>query len=431
MKTIKIYKTKEQFINQSYFFLITLIPLSIIFGPAVSLVNTLLIGIIFILFSLKEKKLYLRRIEVVLLFVLFFYLIFNSLISIDKSIGIYRNLGFIRFIFFFLAINYFFYVTTKNYEKVFNFWMLVLLIFLFDVYFERFSGSNILGFGKMEIDGVRPPHGNRVVSFFKDEPIAGAFMSGFAFPLIGFIFLKFNKNNLSKLLSFLILALFLIGVLITGERSNTIKVFAGFFLFLFFIDFIKLRTKFIIVFLFIGIFSLVVSFSDYVKERYVGQIYNQLINKEARSNIYNNPYIHLYKSGYLVFKNYPLLGVGNKNYRVETCDKEKKDINPEYFCTTHPHQVYFEMLSEHGIFGFLIILSIIFFLTFRLLRKILLSKNYIQAGAFIYITINFIPILPSGAFFNDFNLTLFMLNFSIMYAINKETNIFNANFKGR
>ena len=256
-------------------------------------------------------------------------------------------------------------------------------------------------------------------------------MSGFAFPLIGFIFLKFNKNNLSKFLSFLILALFLIGVLITGERSNTIKVFAGFFLFLFFIDFIKLRTKFIIVFLFIGIFSLVVSFSDYVKERYVGQIYNQLINKEARSNIYNNPYIHLYKSGYLVFKNYPLLGVGNKNYRVETCDKEKKDINPEYFCTTHPHQVYFEMLSEHGIFGFLIILSIIFFLTFRLLRKILLSKNYIQAGAFIYITINFIPILPSGAFFNDFNLTLFMLNFSIMYAINKETNIFNANFKGR
>ena len=25
-----------------------------------------------------------------------------------------------------------------------------------------------------------------------------------------------------------------------------------------------------------------------------------------------------YKSGYSVFKNYPLIGVGNKNYRVET-----------------------------------------------------------------------------------------------------------------
>tara|TARA_E500000178_G_scaffold332515_1_gene366399 strand:- start:36 stop:377 length:342 start_codon:yes stop_codon:yes gene_type:complete len=111
--------------------------------------------------------------------------------------------------------------------------------------------------------------------------------------------------------------------------------------------------------------------------------------------------------------------------------KKKKKINQEYYCTTHPHQLYFELLSEHGIFGFLIILSIIFFLIFRLIRIILLSKNYIQVGAFIYLIINFIPILPSGAFFSDFNLTLFMLNFSIMYAINKDTNIFSANKMGR
>ena len=160
--------------------------------------------------------------------------------------------------------------------------------------------------------------------------------------------------------------------------------------------------------------------------RYAGQIYNQLVDKETRSKFSNNLYIQLYKSGYAVFKINPLLGVGNKNYRVETCDKKKKDINQEYYCTTHPHQLYFELLSEHGIFGFLIILSIIFFLIFRLIRIILLSKNYIQVGAFIYLIINFIPILPSGAFFSDFNLTLFMLNFSIMYAINKDTNIFSA-----
>ena len=431
MKTIDNYKNRDQFINQLYFFFITLIPLSLIVGPAVSLVNTLIIGVIFILFSLNKKKFYLKRIEIVLLFVLFLYLIFNSLISIDKSIGIFRNLGFIRFIFYFVAINYFFYVTSKNRDKAFNFWILILFVFLFDVYFERFSGSNILGFGKIEIDGVRQPDGNRVVSFFKDEPVAGAFVSGFMFPLLGFVFYKFNKNTFFKFLSLLILAFFLIGVLITGERSNTIKVFAGCFIFLFFIDYIKLRTKFLIIFLFIGIFSIVVSFSDYIKMRYVGQIYNQLVIKENRSEFYNNLYFQLYKSGYAVFKNNPLFGVGNKNYRVETCDTEKKDINPEYYCTTHPHQIYFEILSEHGIFGFLIILSIIFFLTFRLLRKILLSKNYIQAGAFIYIIINLFPILPSGAFFNDFNLTLFMLNFSIMYAINKETNIFNENTQGR
>ena len=165
--------------------------------------------------------------------------------------------------------------------------------------------------------------------------------------------------------------------------------------------------------------------------RYVGQIYLQLVNEDKRSKFFNSLYIQLYKSGYSVFKNYPFFGVGNKNYRVETCDKVKNNLNPAYYCTTHPHQIYFELLSEHGIFGLIIILSLIFFLTFRLLRKILLSKNYIQVGAFIYILINFIPLLPSGAFFNDFNLTLFMINFSIMYAINKDTNIFNEKTKGR
>ena len=430
MKNFDIFRNKDQIENQLYFFLVSFIPLAMLFGPAISLINTIIIGITLLIFSFSKKIFYFKKIEIILLLILYFYLIFNSLISIDKSIGINRNLGFVRFILFFIAINYLFYLT-KNHKKIFNFWLFILSIFLFDIYFERFYGSNILGFGKIEIDGVLQPNGDRVVSFFKDEPIAGSFLSGYMFILIGFIFSKLDKNNFSKFLSFLILTIFLVGVLITGERSNTIKVFVGCFIFLFVIDYIKLRTKFLIVFLLIGLFSIIVSYSDYIKMRYAGQIYNQLVDKETRSKFSNNLYIQLYKSGYAVFKNNPLLGVGNKNYRVETCDKKKKDINQEYYCTTHPHQLYFELLSEHGIFGFLIVLSIIFFLIFRLIRIILLSKNYIQVGAFIYLIINFIPILPSGAFFSDFNLTLFMLNFSIMYAINKDTNIFSANMMGR
>ena len=169
---------------------------------------------------------------------------------------------------------------------------------MFDVYFERFTGSNTLGFGSVEINGVPQPNGDRVVSFFKDEPISGAFMSGFIFILLGFIFSNFKKDNLSKFLSFLILMIFLIGVLITGERSNAIKVFIGCFIFLFFIDYIKLRTKVIITVFFIGIFLIIISYSDYFKTRYVGQIYNQLVDKEARSKFVNNLYIQLYKSEY-------------------------------------------------------------------------------------------------------------------------------------
>ena len=61
---------------------------------------------------------------------------------------------------------------------------------------------------------------------------------------------------------------------------------------------------------------------------------------------------------------------------------------------------------------------------FKNLKIIILSRNSIQLGCLIYLIINFVPILPSGSFFGDFNSTLFWLNLSIMYACNSKTNIF-------
>ena len=55
----------------------------------------------------------------------------------------------------------------------------------------------------------------------------------------------------------------------------------------------------------------------------------------------------------------------------------------------------------------------------------IIKKNLIQLGCFCYLLTNFIPLMPGGSFFADFNATFFWLNFSIYYAINAETNIFN------
>ena len=183
----------------------------------------------------------------------------------------------------------------------------------------------------------------------------------------------------------------------------------------------------IIIFLSIFIiFFLTINFSDYVKLRYVDQLYSEIQTKDKREKFFENSlYIKLYKSGIYVFKNNPWFGVGNKNYRVETCDAKKNSIHKEYWCLTHPHQVYIEMLSEHGIIGTIVILSIIFYLMFRIIGKIIRCKNYIQAGCLVFLITNFVPLLPSGAFFNNFNITLFMINLSLLYAVNKETNIFS------
>ena len=418
MKTEKNIKTNLLII------LFSILPISIIIGSSFSLINTVLLSLCFIFIYFSKGDIKIKDFKpIFFLLTLYFYLIFNSLISIDITSGIYRNFGFIRFILFFLIVNYIFLVDEKN-SNIFKFWTTIFFVVLIDVYIERFTGSNILGFGKLEINGVPQPYAHRVISFFRTEPIAGAYLCGFCFIVSGYILNNLKSKKILKILGFTIVLLSLLGIILTGERSNALKALIGFLIFISIIDYVKLKSKILIFLSIFTIFFLTINFSDYVKYRYVDQFYSEIKTKDKRENFLENSlYLKLYKSGIQVFKNNPWLGVGNKNYRVETCNAKKK--SEEYWCLTHPHQVYIEMLSEHGIIGTIIILSIIFYLMFRIIGKIIASRNYVQAGCLTFLLINFVPLLPSGAFFNNFNITLFMINFSLMYAVNKETNIFS------
>ena len=112
---------------------------------------------------------------------------------------------------------------SKRAQKYFFIWTIIFLIFIFDVYFERFSGANIFGWGATSLNGVPQPHGERIVSFFKDEPIDFFFINGFIFILLGYL-LNVLKNKKYRNIIFLItILIFFMSVLITGERSNTIK----------------------------------------------------------------------------------------------------------------------------------------------------------------------------------------------------------------
>ena len=83
-------------------FLLTIMPVSIILGPSISLINTVLLSLTFFYeyFKTPRVKLYDKNVLIALL-ILYIYLIFNTFISIDYSSGIFRNVGFIRFILFF------------------------------------------------------------------------------------------------------------------------------------------------------------------------------------------------------------------------------------------------------------------------------------------------------------------------------------------
>ena len=293
--------------------LFSILPISIIIGSSFSLINTILLGLCFVFMYFSKSDIKIKDFQpVFLLIILYFYLIFNSFISIDISSGIYRNFGFVRFILLFLIVNYIFFINEKN-SNILKIWTTIFFVVLIDVYIERFTGSNIFGFGKLEINGVPQPYADRVISFFRTEPIAGAYLCGFCFIISGHVLNFLKSHKVLKIFGFLIVLFSLVGIIFTGERSNSLKALIGFLIFISIIDYVKLRSKVLIFLSIFTIFFLTINFSDYVKKRYVDQFYSEIKTKDKIENfIKNSLYIKLYKSGIHVFKNNPWLGVGNK-----------------------------------------------------------------------------------------------------------------------
>ena len=175
--------------------LLSLLPLSIILGPSISLIFISTICLVFIYRSFKNKHWgWLHDKYVKILFILFFYFIINSIVSVDPSLGASRNLGFIRYIILLAAIKYFL-PKQKNYDSLFIAWTVTIVILCFDVLFEFINGRNIFGYVEL--------YGGRIVSFFKDEPVVGGFLVPFLFLIKGFLFYKIKSSNLFiKLLLF-------------------------------------------------------------------------------------------------------------------------------------------------------------------------------------------------------------------------------------
>jgi len=403
----------NKYITNYFLAIFSTIPISLIIGPAVSLMNVVLIDISFIILIvfLRDFSFFKNQNFKYLIF-LYFYLIFNSFISLDIELGLNRNVGFIRIIILFLAFNYFF--KDKFFlNKILKIWLLIIFIVTLDIFIESFIGKNLIGYGGT--------YGERIVSFFKDEPIVGGYLNAFCLILIGFLFQFYGSTHKNKI--FLISFIFLIAVILTGERSNSIKALIG--LFLFYTVYSEFNLKKKIISLTLGlvlILSLIVS-SDFLKVRFVDQI---------KSFKATDKYFKLYRSGFEVFKKHPIFGVGNKNYRFETCKYYHDRSNEEkkyYYCQTHPHQIYFELLSEHGLIGSLIFIYIIYKLIFSKVRHVLAQKNYIQLGSLIYMSLTFLPILPTGAFFSDFMITIFAINLSIFYAVGLKMNVFTVDNK--
>jgi O-antigen ligase len=220
-----------------------------------------------------------------------------------------------------------------------------------------------------------------------------------------------------------------LSVFVTGEKSNFIKSILLFFIIVYFLKKNKqyLNYKVLIILIF-SLTSCFIIFSENTRIKYQ-EVYSRFVvaqekpqrGFEVQKTIWNNfsniKYFAHYDVAIQIFKNYPILGVGNKNFR-KVCSKEKyfneKIMFSHNRCSTHPHQVHFEILSEQGISGYLLILGLIVWLSIKSIKIYIKNKNVHHLSNIAYVLVFFIPLLPGGGIFSTFNGTLFWVIFSLM-----------------
>ena len=212
--------------------------------------------------------------------------------------------------------------------------------------------------------------------------------------------------------------LILIDVLIflSGERT------ALFLLFLATLLIVILCTKLRIIRLLTFIISIliisIIGFkNDRVYERMVNHTINQLnLNNSdnTRIRVFSDHHESMYITAINMFTDKPILGVGTKMYRV-LCDEDKY-YHSEIACSTHPHNLYVQLLAETGVIGafpvIILYLTISFYLLLHLysflFRKKVIISDY-QVCLLIAFIITLCPIVPSNNFFNNWHSAMVFL----------------------
>ena len=385
-------------------------PFCVLTGSLIINIYLVFVSIIFVYQIIKDKKLEIGNdFNWTIFYVIFItYCFAISFFASDIYNSIRASIGQIRFLLFSLFIIFFF-KDIKKLNILINIWFVLILVVVFDVFFQSIFMFNIIG--------IPMSYGGRPSSFFGHEVIAGTFIVYSFIPIMFFYMNKFMEKDIKKkIIYILIYSIIFYAVVITGERLALIMLLGATLVNIIF--FLRLYQFFLTLIFFFIFLSLAYHFNEMFQNRVN-------LMAEVLSNFYHSSWGRLYESSYMLFKENYVTGVGLKNYRVD-CDFQidPRPTHPAQFCSTHPHNFFLEILSETGVIGFSIF-TIFIILIFKRISKILnfdykeLSLFNFARGSFVILLIYVWPIKTSGSFFTTFNSSFFWFNLGLLILIIK------------
>lgn len=404
--------------------LIAILPLSFIAGNLIINLNVLLIilsSLIFFNLDFFKFKYYLVD---KLLIIFFFYSLFVGILNFynfpetnNKFVteNLIKSIVFFRYLLLYFSIRIILKNNLLNFKIFYVVSTLCVLFVSLDLIFQLISGSDIFGNIKTSYKLSGP---------FGSEEIAGSYLQRFSifsfFLFASYIGFK-NKNKLIFILS-VYFALIFFSILISGNRMPTIL-----FLLMFAILFLyekKLR-KYTLLYillsliLFIIIFKFSPQISNYTLhfinralEIFVS-LYDVILGKELAVT---NTYIKEFYTGYNVWIENFFLGVGINAFHINCA----KTIS---YCASHPHNYYLEILSELGIIGFFLIVTIFTKALLMIDYKNHINSNFNNNLIYPFILLFIVEIFPfktSGSFFTTGNATFIFIIMAILVGLSKK-----------
>lgn len=403
------------------YFLILLLPFSLIAGRFPSDLSISIIAIIFLInIVLNELKKYYNNIFFKIFILIWIFLIFNSFIH-EFNLDSYRiSISYIRFGLFTICLWYIIDIDKKILKKLFYVYFICFSILIIDGLIQYYTGQNILGY-ELYI------YGPRVSSFFGDELIMGSYLSRL-YPIFIALFF-FTFKNLTKIhyIGIILFSILIeIMVILTGERTSFFYINLFFLFLILFTKKIKIKNKLKIIGVITILFTIFFNLNDAFKNRIIGQTLEQMgyvksIDKKNQSDLITKKFIfsethhYHYLTSINIIKNNLFFGVGIKNYK-KVCEKYSKYYylhdNRKFDCKTHPHNNYLQIFLETGILGFLIVTSSFILLLINLIQLFKKKQNnfiYIQLSLLGAILITLWPLVPTGNFFNNYLSIIFYL----------------------
>ena len=410
---------KLKLIDSIIFYLIILLPLTLVSGPFLSDLSVSIIALLFIYISLKEKLYFYYNNKYTKIFFSFFIvLIVSSIFSKDVMISLKKVIFFFRFWIFSLAVWYLLSLYENKLIKYLIFTFTSTFLFLiFDGYIQFFFSENIFGW---------PVQGSRVSSLFKDELILGSYLSRLLpvyFALL--VYSDFSKTFNKYFLFFIIFVGIETLTFLSGERVAFFYINASSLMLIILMKNYKIF-RFSSIITSILIIIVLINYFPKSTDRIIKQTINQLglssetkkqtlsNNKDDQTNILLNKikinafsieHQNHYISSIKMFRDNIITVVWPRMFR-NLCG------NKEYYlwegCSTHSHNTYIQLLAETGLIGFIfgfVIFLLIFKSTLVHFYAKFIKKKYIYSDFQLCLISAFLisiwPFVPTGDFFNN------------------------------